>query len=196
MSRDYEKARQIEQAVDEQQQLVIAFRKMTKGIADIDPDERQDMGLVETTFRALEEFQQMRERVAFLEGENQEMREMMERFEDIGAEKSSKEQKIAAIVTWAMRQAGDETSDRVAVTARDIIGCTGVTRRYAYDLIDDLPGEYEWMLDRSDVSQYGELEIEKGAQTRAVIVDCELLHEDDGAVNKFTTANAATEVAD
>lgn len=196
MTRDYERARDIEDAIDDQdERLVVAFRKFTTTLADVD-DPDGEIGMIEATFRAVDRFEHLEERVDELESENQMLRHTVEQLTDIGEEKSTKEEKIAAIVTWAQRQAADETADRVAVTARDIVGVTGVSRRYAYDLIDDLPGEYDWLLDRSRVSQYGDLEIDQDGQTRAVIVDCEQLHEDDAAVNKFTTATSQKEVAD
>jgi len=77
--------------------------------------------------------------------------------------------------------------DRVALKCNDITGATGVSRRYAYDLIDELPERYECFNDRSDIGQYGDLEISRETQDRALVVDLEVVHTDGRGVNKFTT---------
>lgn len=164
----------------------VLMRKLVYGLSEEDGsvDELEAIeSAVERVEGLAEENERLRGRVAELEAQ-------VDNISDIGAEKSTKEEKIAALVTWAQRQASDQTADRVVIKARDIVGCTGVSRRYAYDLIDDLPTKYEWLLDRSDVSQYGDLELDRDSQDRAVVVDLELLHEDEGSVNKFTTATS------
>lgn len=155
-------------------------------------NEREDLTpghIVEATTNAIDRFED-------LERENRRLREVVDSLQDIGQEKTTKEQKVAAIVVWAKRQAQDETGDRVVVKVRDIVGATGVSRRYAYDLIDDLPQEYEWILDRHDVTQYGDLELDKDGMERALVVDLERLHSEPEAVNKFTTPASGIGVAD
>lgn len=115
--------------------------------------------------------------------------------QDLGREKTTKEEKIAALVRYAQNVAKDTKRSRVALTWKDIKGTAGVSRRYAYDLIDDLPEEYAWLHDRADISQYGDLEIDKDAQDRALVVDLEALHSDSEAVNKFTTTTTRKEAS-
>lgn len=55
---------------------------------------------------------------------------------DIGTTKTTKEQKLAAILTFAANKRGNQSS-MVTVTANEIQSCTGVSRRYAYELIDE-----------------------------------------------------------
>jgi hypothetical protein len=67
---------------------------------------------------------------------------------------------------------------------------TSVSRRYAYDLVDDLPENHHWILTRSQARerQFGSVEIDDGKQTTAIVIDFEALHSDPESVNKFTTA--------
>lgn len=102
---------------------------------------------------------------------------------------SSKEMKVRDIVGQAVNLA-DADQPGAVLTARDIKGATGCTRRYAYDLIDDLPDEYHFLKDRKEVKQYGDLELDWDAQARGLFVDLEQLHTDPEAVNKFTTENS------
>lgn len=75
----------------------------------------------------------------------------------------------------------------VLMDVSDIVDATGVSRRYAYDLVDDLPDEYGWLHDRSDLKQYGELELDKDKQVQALVVDFDGVHGPACPVNKFTT---------
>lgn len=130
-----------------------------------------------------------------LHEENQELRDrlgeietQLDAIQDLGREKSTKEEKIAAIVRYAQNTVtGDATTGRVAVTVKTLRGVAGISRRYAYTLIDELPDEYAWLHNRSTVSQYGDLELDRDSQDRALIVDLEALHTNDGDVSKFTT---------
>lgn len=125
-----------------------------------------------------------------------ENRAQLEALGDLGREKTTKEEKITAIVQYAQNVADDETSDRELLKARDIKGLLGVSRRYAYDLIDDLPEEHDFLLDRRDARQYGELEMDNTDQRgRGLVVDLDALHNNEAAVNKFTTRSAEKEVS-
>jgi len=151
--------------------------------------EEYDHGTALEWFEALEqENQQLRERVAALE-------QHVDAISDIGAEKTTKEEKIAAIVTWAKRQADDPAADRVLVKPKEIKGIADVSERYAYGLVDDLPAEYAWLLDRHETQQYGDAERSTATQQRGLVVDLELLHEDGAALNKFNNGMAAVGVS-
>jgi hypothetical protein len=84
-----------------------------------------------------------------------------------------------------LNQATGSKKDAVALRPKEIKGVAGVSERYAYNLVDDLPDEYEFFLDKSKVKQYGSLEIDKDSQQRALLIDLELLQDDDEALNKF-----------
>lgn len=125
-----------------------------------------------------DEFEAMTQRIAALE-------QNVAAISDLGREKTTKEEKIAAMVQFAMNQASDARAERVALTPKEIKGVTGVGLRHAYNYLDELPGEFDFLLDKADVTQYGDLEIDKSSQKRALIVDLEALHSDEQALNKF-----------
>lgn len=174
------------------------LRKKTRHLRKVVYGDRTDVGVDEdldphddllSYIEALDERQtEMTQQLAEIESQ-------LEAIQDLGREKTTKEEKVAAIVQYAQNTATNPETDRVAVKAREIKGVAGVSRRYAYDLVDDLPGEYEWIHDRSAVQQYGDLEIDRETQVRAVVVDLEQLHSDTGAVNKFTTRSSREEAS-
>lgn len=133
------------------------------------------------------------DRVAELEDENAELRQRLEtveaRLDVVESGDTGKEGKLRKIVTGAENvRISDQTA--IVMDAAKIVTVTGVSRRYAYDLIEDLPDEYHWILSRKEArqQQYGSIEIDADAQTKAIVVDFERLHTDPEAVNKFTTA--------
>jgi hypothetical protein len=97
-----------------------------------------------------------------------------------------KQSKVAKIVEYANKKS-DSQQAVVKVTPREIKGATGVSRRYAYDLADDLPEEYPWIVTNEEMeqSQYGNLEKEVG--DKCIGIDFEGVHGDRCPVNKFTT---------
>ncbi len=105
---------------------------------------------------------------------------------DIGAAKTTKEEKLAAIVTFAQNKGGNQSAT-VAVTADEIQGCVGVSRRYAYELIDDAAAT----LDGARVREATDVQTSTGVEhkKKALLVDCESVHGLDEAVNSFTTPN-------
>lgn len=126
-----------------------------------------------------------------LRGRLAEIETQLDAIQDLGTEKTTKEEKIAAVVQYAQNTvSGDATTGRVALPVKQLKGVAGISRRYAYTLIDDLPDEYEWLHNRSTVSQYGDLEIDEDSQNSALIVDLERLHETDADVSKFITATS------
>lgn len=119
-------------------------------------------------------------RVDDLEAENDRLRSRL-------SEQGGKDDKIASIVEYAVNQrSGDKA---VRLTPTEIKGATGVSRRYAYDLCNDLPDEYAWMLTPSDAQQYGSLEIDHDSQAKAIVVDFAGVHSSGVPVNKFTTTD-------
>lgn len=164
----------------------VALRKLLFGIADDVDAADDDVTIIDAAVAVIDQYQDLEAENQELRGRLAEIENQIDTIQELGTKKTTKEEKIAQLVTYAENQRGAQT-DRVALTVKEITGVTGVSRRYAYDLLDDLPSAYEWLLDRSDVSQYGDLEIDKDSQDRALIIDFEQLHKDDGAVNKFTT---------
>lgn len=193
--RNYEAAQQMDVARDEDEATLVAFRKFVTELADaeeeVGTDRHIEMGPIETTFRALDEIDALRERVAALEAENEQLRERLDRLGDIGEEKTSKEQKIASIVTYADNVRKGEEKAAVTVLPKTITGVADVSRRYAYDLVDDMVREYAWAHDPTDV----ETHLEQGGRQKGVLIDFEGVHGEPVPVNKFTTETTGQEVA-
>jgi len=101
-----------------------------------------------------------------------------------------KEGKIADIVDHAKNLR--DAQDVVKLSPRDIMAATGVSRRYAYDLIDDLPQEEEWFLTSTEVkeSQWGSAEIDN--DKKCLGVDFEGVQSTGVPVNRFTTDPSET----
>lgn len=133
------------------------------------------------------------DRVSELEDENNELRDRLEaleaRMEVLEDSSSSKDGKVRQIVAGAENNRTGE-QPAVVMDAAKIVTVTGVSRRYAYDLIEDLPEQHHWILTRSEARerQFGSIEIDDGKQTKSIVVDFEALHSDPEAVNKFTTS--------
>lgn len=99
-----------------------------------------------------------------------------------------KSSKVRNIVQLANNRRKDESV--IVLDVSDIKDATGVSRRYAYDLVEDLPEEYPWLHDRGDLAQYGDLEIDKDKQKTAIAVDFDGVHDKPCPVNKFTTGGS------
>ena len=64
--------------------------------------------------------------------------ETLDTIADIGDDKTSQEEKLGAIIAYA-NQARDNSS-KVLITPKEIAGATGCSKRYAYDLVDEIGG--------------------------------------------------------
>lgn len=118
-----------------------------------------------------------------LRGIEQTHSRILSRLED----NDGKGSKVAEIVRFAAN-ARSEGQPAIKLTAKDIKGATGCSRRYAYDLMDDLPTEYDWFLTPQEMKQYGSLEIDNSGERR-LGVDFEGVHSSGVPLNKFTTRN-------
>lgn len=117
------------------------------------------------------------DRVDALDAENQRLRDRLD-------ETNGKAAKVRAIVQYADRVRNGDPA--VKLTAKEIQGAADCSRRYAYDLMDDLPREYDWFLTPQEMAQYGSLEIDNGDERR-LGVDFEGVHSAGCPLNKFTT---------
>ena len=64
--------------------------------------------------------------------------ETLDTIADIGDDKTSREEKLGAIIAYA-NQARDNSS-KVLITPKEIAGATGCSKRYGYDLVDEIGG--------------------------------------------------------
>jgi hypothetical protein len=112
---------------------------------------------------------------------------------DIGTAKTTKEQKLAAILTFAANKRGQQSST-VTVTADEVQGCAGVSRRYAYDLIDEAAEVCVGVRIReaTDIQTSTGVEHKK----KALLVDGEVAHTNGDGVNQFTTEKAVAQESD
>lgn len=113
----------------------------------------------------------------------------LETLGELGDGPSSKQEKVAAILSFAANKGGD--TGKVALSPHEIKGCTGVSRRYAYELIDVMATDVDGVRVRDEQQvQTGSGSKRKG---KALLVDCELVHDDLGAMNRFTTDDDGNE---
>jgi len=119
----------------------------------------------------------LEDRVGELEAENNRLRTRLE-----SQSSTSKDGKVAAIVNFAANKAG--AAPAVKLDYEDIMGATGCSARYAYDLMDRLPEEYDWMLTPEQMTQYGAIEIDNYDERR-LGVDLEGVHSSGAPLNKF-----------
>jgi hypothetical protein len=145
------------------------------------------------------------ESVEELPGAGREFRERLEEFEerldkverrldrlgDVGQEPTSKEEKFAAILAFAENK--HNGSAKVALSPQEVRGYTGVSRRYAYDLIDEMADVVAGV----EVREATDVKTGSGTEHKgkALLVDCEAVHHNGGGVNEFTTGGGATEGA-
>lgn len=166
-----------------------ALRQLVWGLADGDSKDYDN--LAQGVHNALDNLEALEERIDDLEAENETLRTRLDKLGDIGEQKTSKEQKVAAIVTYAENR---RSKDQSALTVKPgtIKGLVDVSRRYAYDLVDDMVAEYDWAHDPRDFPRH----IEQDAPQKGVCIDFEGVHGEPVPVNKFTTQSGGMGVAD
>jgi len=142
--------------------------------------------------------EQIEDRLDGLEEDNESLREEVAELRStvddlVNLMKSDggKEQKVRDILHYAVRKRQNEPV--VVVKPMEIQGAADVCRRYAYDLVDQLPTERGWFLSPDVMQQYGQLEIDTDAQDERMGVDFEGVHGDPAPVNKFTTGDSQNE---
>ena len=178
-------------------QPLSVFRKQASALIDRLQKSRRPLVLTRNGRSAVVvldagEFERMVERIELLEDVQTAVSahgEQLSAIADVGGKKTSKDEKITAIATFAMRKS-DANSTKVLVDAGEIQGCVDCSRRYAYDLIDDLAEDdrAEW----ASLQKAESVPTHKGhrEKKKALRVDVDVLREssqDYGVVNKFTT---------
>jgi len=136
---------------------------------------------IEKRKEATDRLDELADRVEAIEAENERLRERVD-----GQSTHSKDGKVAQIVQFAQNKAG--TSPAVKLDYGEITGATGCSDRYAYDLMDDLPEEYDWFLTPEEMTQYGSIEIDNHDERR-LGVDLEGVHSTGCPLNKFNNGS-------
>lgn len=167
-----------------------ALRQLVFGLA---PEESHEYDtIIEGVHDAIHRINNLEAENDQLRDEIADLREQLDRLGDIGEEKTSKEQKIAAVVTYADNVRQRENKDAVTVLPKTITGVADVSRRYAYDLVDDMAAEYDWAHDPREISTH----VEQDSRRKGVLIDFEGVHGEAVAVNKFTIRSTGQGVAD
>jgi hypothetical protein len=166
---------------------IAAVNKLLNGLAGMTNDDADPTKLnaIETAQTATDRIEGLVDRVAELENENERLRSRVE-----GSSTNGKDAKVKQIVEFADNARNNDPA--VKLTAKDIKGATGCSARYAYDLMDDLPEQYEWFLTPQEMLQYGSLEIDNRDERR-LGVDFEGVHSGGVPLNKFNNAKAKEE---
>jgi len=122
-------------------------------------------------------------RVDELETTTTELKARLARLGDVGAEAGTKEAKFAAILEFAGNK--HDGSAKVTVSPGEVRGCVDVSRRYAYELIDAMGEAAEGVR----VREAREVETAGGTKRKrkALLVECEAVHDASAGVNEFTT---------
>ncbi|PSQ38295.1 hypothetical protein BRD10_04235, partial [Halobacteriales archaeon SW_12_71_31] len=106
--------------------------------------------LTENLDRMNRELAEARGRITELEDENERLRQrvddLMNRVAVLEDRKRTegKDARAAQLVEFADNLRNPD-ADGAKLDVQDIRGATGVSRRYAYDLIDELPGEFPYI---------------------------------------------------
>lgn len=118
-----------------------------------------------------EELDERRERLSEIEGHLEVLEQSTNR--------STKAEKIATVLLFASNKRGHKA--KVTVTPAEIRGCTGVSRRYAYKLVDKVAAE----VDGVAVREAKQVQTSSGTERKgkALLVDCEAVHDVNGAVH-------------
>ena len=128
--------------------------------------------------------------------------ETLEMIADVGEDKTSEEEKLGAIVAYANQARGN--SSKVLITPKEIAGATGCSKRYGYDLVDEIgglredgtggcydEGEYPWAAVRKaqtvPAANGGERK-EKGLK-----IDFDRVQQDPDALNWFNNGTEGEE---
>jgi len=187
-------------SVDEGAPEDVAFKTGAKWFAHgvAGTEDEMDVGPAEAWAAAMETIQEQAKRIDELERRLTEHGQKLDRLGDIGEEKTTKEQKIVAILSFAdnIRNVNER---KVVVKPKDIKGAVGCSRRYAYDLVDDMHETYGWATDNTkrEDRTTGLSGAESDSPPCGVLIDFdEVAHSEDGVVNKFTTRTAKEEAAD
>jgi len=108
---------------------------------------------------------------------------------DVETSADTKAEKVAAVLAYARNKRNGQS--KVAVTLHEVKGCAGVSRRYAYELIDTIGDEIDGVAVREPRT------VETGSGTKhkgkALLVDCEAVHGETESVNQFTTGGGPSD---
>jgi hypothetical protein len=161
-----------------------ALRKLVYGASETD-----DGTIFEAVNGTLDRFETLREDVAAIQSRLKQIEERLKTLEGL-IHADSKVAKVKAIIHYAenKREGGQ---DAVVLDTKEIKGATGVTRRYAYDIVDEWPEDFPFLVNRDNLDQYGQLELDTDARDKGIAVVFEQVPDDRDSLNKFNNETAA-----
>lgn len=166
--------------------LEAAVRKLTFSVGDLD-----DGSLFDAVNATIEEIESLKDQVLAIQSRLEQIEERLKTLEGL-MHADSKKAKVKAIIHYAEnKRHGDQ--DAVVLDTKEIKGATGVTRRYAYDIVDEWPADFPFLVDRENLQQYGELEIDTDAREKGIAVVFDRVPQDGDSLNKFNNENEETE---
>lgn len=168
-------------------ELEVAIRKLLFALADDVPAADDDRTPLDAASQAIEQVHHISDELAAKQSRIKQLEARVESLENV-VNAESKSGKVQRIIDYAKNQAEDGQR-AVVVTAKEIRGVTGVSRRYAYDIIDEWPDDYGFFVARKNLTQYGDLEREdREDRGRGLVVILDgSVHSNVVSVNQFTT---------
>lgn len=149
-SEEAEKAGKLDDDIAAEDAREIALSKLLTRLADIEDKDASNIGLIERAVLAVERVERLEDEIDTLHDRLEEFEhelgrhdEQLDALGDITQQKTTKEQKVAAIVRYA-DQKRDQNNDAIHVFPREIKGLLDVSQRYAYQLVEDIAAEHEW----------------------------------------------------
>jgi len=168
----------------DREELIETIESLQDRVDDLDAETQRLDNLVARAHDKLQRVDELADRVDDLDAENERLRARL------ADSANSPHEKLAGLVEYARNK---RSSDAVVVlTPTEIAGSYGCSQRYAYQLIDDLPAEYAWLLSPETLrdSQYGTLEQETDAVPKRLGVDFEGVHTAPVPLNRFINGNS------
>lgn len=191
--RDYQKARQRDEEMPTDAAQSVALRKLLYHLADVDLEEGEDCGLIEAALRIADRIDHLEQDLADLRDEIETHGQVVDALGDITQSKTTKEQKVAAVVRYA-DQKRDADNDVMRVFPAEIKGLLDVSQRYAYQLVEDIADEYAWARERE--SRTKATAKDGGGRKRikkALEIDFEGVHGEAIPLNEFNNDVALKE---
>lgn len=163
--------RLVEQMVRQHGPEMAALRKLAYwGVDDDDEDVPLPVAVSETIARLDE-----------LESHVEKQQQVIHRFEEIQTDVGNKTTTIAKIVSYADRV---REGSVVTVRPKEMKGAADISKRYAYDLVDEIDDTYDWAWDPRSEQRAAD----EHSRNKALRIDFELLHQDRAALNQFNNA--------
>lgn len=187
---NFDAARDMDENMDEEDAFRVAVTRFVNEVGGTAGGDNAGVGVVEATWHAIENYHDLAETAKHQQERIDELESTISKIRDVGEVKSSKEEKIAAFVTYA-EQSRDAGQRGVSITPKVMAGVAGIRTRYAYELIDELHEDdrFPWAKDARKV----ERRADQKEPNKALLIDFHAaedgVHENAEPLNKFNNAD-------